>query len=53
MDDLSGPLGFALIAIGAFVAIKAVKAVIKLLMLVVVIGGLYLLFGVEGGAALI
>lgn len=52
MDDLSGPLGFALIAVGAFVVIKAVKAVVKLLMIVVVIAGIYLLFGVEGGGVL-
>ncbi len=42
--DLSTPLGVALLAIGAFVAFKAVKAVVKLLMLVVAAAGIYLTF---------
>jgi hypothetical protein len=54
MDEISTPLGIVLIAVGAFVAYKAAKAVVKLLMLVVVAAGLYLWFGVDGaGAALL
>jgi hypothetical protein len=45
MDDLSTPLGIALIAVGAFVAVKALKTVIRLAMVVVVAVGLYLWFG--------
>jgi hypothetical protein len=45
MDDLSSPLGLALIAVAAYVAIKAVKVAVKVAMLVVVLGGLYLWFG--------
>lgn len=35
-------LGLALLAVGAFVAFKAAKLVIKLLMVVVIAAGLYL-----------
>ena len=42
--DLSTPLGIALLAVGAFVAIKAVKTIVKLLMLVVIAVGVYLMF---------
>jgi len=44
MDDLSTPLGIALIVIGAFVALKAAKAVIKLAMLAIIVIGVYLWF---------
>jgi hypothetical protein len=44
--DVSTPLGIALIVVGVFVAIKAVKAVVKVAMIVVVLVGLYLWFGV-------
>ena len=48
--ELSTPLGIALVVIGVFVAFKAVKSVVKLVMLVVIAGGLYLwLGGGDGG----
>jgi hypothetical protein len=50
--ELATPLGIALIVIGAFVAFKAVKTVVKVAMLLVVAAGLYLWFGVDGGAGL-
>jgi hypothetical protein len=50
VDDLSNPLGIVLLAVGIFVAVKTVKTVIKIVMLTVVLAGLYLLFGVDGGA---
>lgn len=43
--ELSTPLGIALVVIGVFVAFKAVKSVVKVVMLVVVAAGLYLWFG--------
>jgi hypothetical protein len=46
VDQISSPLGIALIVIGAFVAIKAIKTVVKLAMVVVIAIGLYLWFGV-------
>lgn len=45
MDDLSTPLGIALVAVAAFVALKAIKTAVKVVMLVVVLAGLYLMFG--------
>lgn len=44
--ELSTPLGIALIVVGVIVAVKAVKTVVKVLMLVVILAGLYLWFGV-------
>lgn len=43
--ELSTPLGIALVVIGLIVAVKAVKTVVKILMLVVILGGLYLWLG--------
>lgn len=43
--ELSTPLGIALVVIGLIVAVKAAKTVIKVLMLVVILGGLYLWLG--------
>lgn len=40
------PLGIALLVIGAVVVLKAAKLVVKLLMIPVVLGGLYLWLGV-------
>jgi hypothetical protein len=45
LDDVSTPLGIALIALGVFVAIKAIKTVVKVAMLAVILVGLYLWFG--------
>ena len=45
MDDLTTPLGIALIALGVFAALKAVRAVVKLTMLAIIVIGLYLWFG--------
>ncbi len=47
MGEISTPLGIVLIVIGALVAWKAAKLVIKLLMIAVVLIGLYLWFGVD------
>ena len=43
--DVSTPVGIALIVIGVFVALKAAKTVVKLVMLVVIAAGLYLWLG--------
>lgn len=43
---LDTPLGIALLVVGAFVALKAAKLVIKLAMIPVVLVGLYLWLGV-------
>ena len=43
--ELSTPLGIALVIIGLVVAFKAVKGVIKLLMIIVIAVGLYLWLG--------
>ena len=43
--DKSAWLGIALVVIGIFVAFKAVKGVIKVLMLLVIAAGLYIWFG--------
>jgi hypothetical protein len=43
--ELSTPLGIALVVVGLIVAVKAAKTMIKVLMLVVILGGLYLWFG--------
>jgi len=43
--ELTTPTGIALVVIGIFVAFKAAKAVVKVLMLVVIAVGLYLWFG--------
>lgn len=40
------PLGIALILVGAFVAFRVARLLIKLLMVAVVLVGLYLWFGV-------
>ena len=39
------PVGIALIVLGIFIALKAAKTVVKLVMLVVIAVGLYLAFG--------
>lgn len=43
--DPSTPLGIVLIVVGAFVALKAAKVIVKVLMLVVVAIGVYLWLG--------
>jgi hypothetical protein len=40
---IDNPLGLALVAVGIFVAIKAVKSIVKLAMLVVIGIGVYYL----------
>lgn len=42
-------VGIGLIVVGALVAFKAVKGIVKLAMLLVIAAGLYLWFGVDGG----
>jgi hypothetical protein len=49
--EITDPLGIALLVIGAFVAFKAVKAVVKVAMVLVMLIGAYLWFGVETEAA--
>lgn len=46
--EVSTPLGIALVVIGIFVAIKAAKTVVKIVMLLVIAAGLYLWFGAGG-----
>jgi hypothetical protein len=46
VEEISTPVGIVLIAVGIFVAIKALKAVVKVAMLIVIGVGLYLWFGV-------
>jgi hypothetical protein len=46
MEEISTPVGIVLIAVGIFVAIKALKTAIKVAMLIVIGVGLYLWFGV-------
>jgi hypothetical protein len=46
VDEISTPVGIVLIAVGIFVAIKALKTAIKIAMLIVIGVGLYLWFGV-------
>lgn len=43
--ELSTPLGIGLVVIGLIVAIKAVKGVVKVLMIIVILAGLYLWLG--------
>ena len=40
--ELTTPVGIALVVIGLFVAFKAVKTVVKVLMLLVIAAGIYL-----------
>lgn len=49
--EITTPVGIGLIVIGVFVAFKAAKTVIKLVMVAVVAAGLYLWFGVDGAKA--
>lgn len=49
--EITTPVGIALVVIGVFVALKAAKTVIKLVMIVVVAAGLYLWFGMDGARA--
>lgn len=43
--EMSTPLGIALVVIGVIVVVKAAKTVVKVLMLLVILAGLYLWFG--------
>ena len=43
--EISTPVGIALVVIGLFIAIKAAKTVVKLLMLIVIGVGLYVWLG--------
>lgn len=49
-ESLSTPLGIALVVLGIILAIKVAKLGLKLLFLAAVAVGLYLWFGVNGGA---
>lgn len=53
MDDISTPVGIAIIVIAVFVLMKAAKTVIKFAMLALIALGIYLWFGVEGADALL
>ena len=46
--QLTTPVGIALVVIGVIVLLKAVKTVVKVVMLVVIAAGLYLWFGSDG-----
>ncbi len=49
--EITTPVGIALVVIGVFVAFKAAKTVLKLIMLAVIALGLYLWFGMDGPSA--
>ena len=46
--ELTTPVGIALVVLGVIVLLKAVKTVVKVVMLVVIAAGLYLWFGSDG-----
>lgn len=49
--EITTPVGIALIVIGVFVALKAAKTVVKLLMIAVIAGGVYLWLAGDGARA--
>ena len=49
--EITTPVGIALVVLGVFIALKAAKTVIKLVMVLVVAAGLYLWFGMDGAKA--
>lgn len=49
--EITTPVGIALVVIGVFVAFKAAKTVIKLVMVLVIAAGLYVWLGVDGARA--
>ena len=53
MDDMTNPLGIAIIVIAAFVLIKAAKSVVKLAMLALIVVGFYMWFGLDSADALL
>ena len=50
--EITTPVGIALVVLGVFVAFKAAKTVVKLVMVLVVAAGLQLWFGMDGARAL-
>lgn len=50
LADLSTPIGIAIVVVGIFLAVKVAKTALKFVFLAAVAGGLYLWFGVNGGA---
>lgn len=53
MDDVTNPLGIAIIVIAAVVLLKAAKTVIKLAMLALIVVGFYMWFGLNSADALL
>ena len=53
MDDLTNPLGIAIIVIAAVLLLKAAKTVVKLGMLALIVIGFYLWFGLDSAEALL
>lgn len=51
--EITTPVGIALVVVGIFVALKAAKTVIKIVMIVVVAAGLYLWFGIDAANAML
>ena len=45
MDDVSTPLGILLVVVAVFAALKAVRFIVRLALLLIVAIGLYLWFG--------
>ena len=50
--EITTPVGIALVVIGVFIALKAAKTIVKLLMVLVVAAGLYVWLGMDGARAL-
>lgn len=53
MDDISTPVGIAIIVIAAVVLIKAAKTVVKLAMVALIVLGFYVWFGMRAADALL
>jgi hypothetical protein len=53
MDDISNPLGIAIIVIAAVVLMKAAKTIIKLAMVALIVIGFYIWFGLKSAEALL
>lgn len=53
MDDISTPVGIAIIVIGALVMWKAAKTIIKIAMAALIVIGFYVWFGMQTADALL
>lgn len=53
MDDISAPVGIAIVVIAALVMWKAAKTVIKIAMAAMIVLGFYVWFGMQTADALL